>query len=93
MGEAEGESTRFGIDQQRAVLIARGLTKRLHTLRSPLSSRYERRHFYLRRSRGGSIGLRIGAGETDLILLAMNQDAVKQLQKMVDTRKIVFSNG
>ena len=33
------------------------------------------------RVEGGSIGLQIGAGETDLILLAMNQDAVTQLMK------------
>jgi lipid-binding SYLF domain-containing protein len=31
------------------------------------------------RIEGGSFGLQIGAGETDLIMLAMNQDAVKQL--------------
>jgi lipid-binding SYLF domain-containing protein len=34
------------------------------------------------RIEGGSIGLQIGAGETDLIMLAMNEDAVKQLMKM-----------
>jgi len=33
------------------------------------------------RVEGGSIGLQIGAGETDLILLAMNQEAVTQLMK------------
>ena len=33
------------------------------------------------RIEGGSIGLQIGAGETDLIMLAMNEDAVKQLMK------------
>jgi lipid-binding SYLF domain-containing protein len=33
------------------------------------------------RVEGGSIGIQIGAGETDLILLAMNQDAVTQLMK------------
>src|SRR5690242_11295778 len=31
------------------------------------------------RIEGGSFGLQIGAGETDLIMLAMNEDAVKQL--------------
>src|ERR1700733_6961196 len=31
------------------------------------------------RIEGGSFGLQIGAGETDLIMLAMNDDAVKQL--------------
>src|ERR1700760_4853765 len=31
------------------------------------------------RIEGGSIGLQIGAGETDLIMLALNEDAVKQL--------------
>jgi SH3 domain-containing YSC84-like protein 1 len=34
------------------------------------------------RIEGGSFGLQIGAGETDLIMLAMNEDAVKQLMKM-----------
>jgi len=33
------------------------------------------------RIEGGSFGLQIGAGETDLIMLAMNDDAVKQLMK------------
>lgn len=33
------------------------------------------------RIEGGSIGLQIGAGETDLIMLAMNQEAVTQLMK------------
>ncbi|MFL6450006.1 MAG: lipid-binding SYLF domain-containing protein [Bryobacteraceae bacterium] len=33
------------------------------------------------RIEGGSFGLQIGAGETDLIMLAMNEDAVKQLMK------------
>jgi len=33
------------------------------------------------RVEGGSFGLQIGAGETDLIMLAMNEDAVKQLMK------------
>jgi lipid-binding SYLF domain-containing protein len=33
------------------------------------------------RIEGGSFGLQIGAGETDLIMLAMNEDAVKQLEK------------
>ncbi len=33
------------------------------------------------RIEGGSIGFQIGAGETDLIMLAMNEDAVKQLMK------------
>ena len=30
---------------------------------------------------GGSFGLQIGAGETDLTMLAMNEDAAKQLRK------------
>jgi lipid-binding SYLF domain-containing protein len=34
------------------------------------------------RIEGGSIGLQIGAGETDLLLLAMNQEAVTQLMRM-----------
>ena len=34
------------------------------------------------RIEGGSFGAQIGAGETDLIMLAMNEDAVKQLMKM-----------
>jgi lipid-binding SYLF domain-containing protein len=34
------------------------------------------------RIEGGSFGLQIGAGETDLIMLAMNEDAVKQLMKV-----------
>ncbi|MBV8819387.1 MAG: lipid-binding SYLF domain-containing protein [Acidobacteriaceae bacterium] len=34
------------------------------------------------RIEGGSFGAQIGAGETDLIMLAMNQDAVAQLMKM-----------
>ena len=34
------------------------------------------------RVEGGSFGLQIGAGETDLIMLAMNEDAVKQLMKV-----------
>jgi SH3 domain-containing YSC84-like protein 1 len=34
------------------------------------------------RIEGGSFGLQIGAGETDLIMLAMNEEAVKQLMKM-----------
>jgi len=34
------------------------------------------------RIEGGSFGLQIGAGEADLIMLAMNEDAVKQLMKM-----------
>ncbi|HXE64991.1 MAG TPA: lipid-binding SYLF domain-containing protein [Bryobacteraceae bacterium] len=34
------------------------------------------------RIEGGSFGLQIGAGETDLIMLAMNQDAVRQLMRM-----------
>jgi SH3 domain-containing YSC84-like protein 1 len=34
------------------------------------------------RIEGGSFGLQIGAGETDLVMLAMNEDAVKQLMKM-----------
>jgi lipid-binding SYLF domain-containing protein len=34
------------------------------------------------RIEGGSFGLQIGAGETDLIMLAMNEDAVKQLIRM-----------
>jgi lipid-binding SYLF domain-containing protein len=33
------------------------------------------------RVEGGSFGLQIGAGETDLIMLAMNEDALKQLMK------------
>jgi SH3 domain-containing YSC84-like protein 1 len=33
------------------------------------------------RIEGGSFGLQIGAGETDLVMLAMNEDAVKQLMK------------
>jgi lipid-binding SYLF domain-containing protein len=33
------------------------------------------------RIEGGSFGAQIGAGETDLIMLAMNEDAVKQLMK------------
>lgn len=33
------------------------------------------------RIEGGSIGFQIGAGETDLIMLAMNKDAVTQLMK------------
>jgi SH3 domain-containing YSC84-like protein 1 len=33
------------------------------------------------RIEGGSFGLQIGAGETDLIMLAMNEDALKQLMK------------
>ena len=33
------------------------------------------------RIEGGSFGLQIGAGETDLIMLAMNEEAVKQLMK------------
>jgi lipid-binding SYLF domain-containing protein len=33
------------------------------------------------RIEGGSFGAQIGAGETDLIMLAMNQDAVTQLMK------------
>jgi lipid-binding SYLF domain-containing protein len=33
------------------------------------------------RIEGGSFGLQIGAGETDLIMLAMNEDAMKQLMK------------
>src|SRR5258707_9331968 len=33
------------------------------------------------RIEGGSFGLQIGAGETDLIMLAMNDDAVKQLMR------------
>src|SRR3954470_5244188 len=33
------------------------------------------------RVEGGSFGLQIGAGETDLIMLAMNEDAVTQLMK------------
>jgi SH3 domain-containing YSC84-like protein 1 len=33
------------------------------------------------RVEGGSFGLQIGAGETDLIMLAMNEDAVRQLMK------------
>jgi len=33
------------------------------------------------RIEGGSFGLQIGAGETDLIMLAMNEDSVKQLMK------------
>jgi SH3 domain-containing YSC84-like protein 1 len=33
------------------------------------------------RIEGGSFGLQIGAGETDLIMLAMNEDAVKQLMR------------
>jgi lipid-binding SYLF domain-containing protein len=33
------------------------------------------------RIEGGSFGLQIGAGETDLVMLAMNEDAVKQLEK------------
>ena len=33
------------------------------------------------RIEGGSFGLQIGAGETDLIMLAMNEDAVKQIMK------------
>jgi SH3 domain-containing YSC84-like protein 1 len=34
------------------------------------------------RIEGGSFGLQIGAGETDLIMLAMNDEAVKQLIKI-----------
>src|SRR3954447_20197839 len=34
------------------------------------------------RIEGGSFGLQIGAGETDLVMLAMNKDAVTQLMKM-----------
>jgi SH3 domain-containing YSC84-like protein 1 len=34
------------------------------------------------RIEGGSFGLQIGAGETDLIMLAMNDEAVKQLMKI-----------
>lgn len=34
------------------------------------------------RIEGGSFGLQIGAGETDLVMLAMNQEAVTQLMKM-----------
>ena len=34
------------------------------------------------RIEGGSFGAQIGAGETDLIMLAMNEDAVKQLMKV-----------
>jgi len=34
------------------------------------------------RVEGGSFGAQIGAGETDLIMLAMNQDAVRQLMKV-----------
>src|SRR3954453_2230917 len=34
------------------------------------------------RIEGGSFGLQIGAGETDLVMLAMNEDAVKQLMKV-----------
>ena len=34
------------------------------------------------RIEGGSFGLQIGAGETDLVMLAMNEEAVKQLMKM-----------
>lgn len=34
------------------------------------------------RIEGGSFGAQIGAGETDLIMLAMNEDAVKQVMKM-----------
>jgi lipid-binding SYLF domain-containing protein len=34
------------------------------------------------RVEGGSFGAQIGAGETDLIMLAMNQDAVKQLMRV-----------
>lgn len=33
------------------------------------------------RIEGGSFGLQIGAGETDLVMLAMNEEAVKQLMK------------
>ncbi len=33
------------------------------------------------RIEGGSIGFQIGAGETDLIMLAMNEDAVRQLMQ------------
>src|SRR3954449_11240893 len=33
------------------------------------------------RIEGGSFGLQIGAGETDLVMLAMNGEAVKQLMK------------
>jgi SH3 domain-containing YSC84-like protein 1 len=33
------------------------------------------------RVEGGSIGLQIGAGETDLLMLAMNQEAVTQLMR------------
>src|SRR5947209_16127402 len=33
------------------------------------------------RIEGGSFGAQIGAGETDMIMLAMNEDAVKQLMK------------
>src|SRR5947209_17405173 len=33
------------------------------------------------RIEGGSFGLQIGGGETDMIMLAMNEDAVKQLEK------------
>lgn len=34
------------------------------------------------RIEGGSFGLQIGAGETDLVMLAMNEQAVTQLMKM-----------
>ena len=34
------------------------------------------------RIEGGSFGLQIGGGETDLVMLAMNEDAVTQLMKM-----------
>lgn len=34
------------------------------------------------RIEGGSFGLQIGAGETDLVMLAMNEEAVTQLMKM-----------
>jgi lipid-binding SYLF domain-containing protein len=34
------------------------------------------------RVEGGSFGAQIGAGETDLIMLAMNQDAVRQLMRV-----------
>ncbi len=34
------------------------------------------------RIEGGSFGLQIGAGETDLVMLAMNKDAMDQLRRM-----------
>ena len=34
------------------------------------------------RIEGGSFGAQIGAGETDLVMLAMNQDAVRQLMRV-----------